>query len=87
MHLTKGETKFGNALNAITDTLNSAIGYAENLNDFGINIITNGIANGAGYIAGYLPGGRALGVAGRKALTQGVNYITNKAKDMFLQKK
>ena len=87
MHLFKDTTKVNKALNATTDTLNSSAGYAENWNDFGSNLVVNGIANGIGLSAERLPIYRAVGIGGRKAFTQGINqgmnYLADKAKNIF----
>ena len=87
MHLFKDTTKVNKALNAATDTLNASAGYAENWNDFGLGLISNSIANGSGLYADKLPLGRALGNVGRKAFTQGINqgmnYLADKAKNIF----
>ena len=80
-------TKVNKALNAVTDTLAASAGYAENRNDFGNNLVGNGVANSLGLVVDYLPVGRALGVTGRKALIQGINqgtnYLTDKVKNIF----
>ena len=44
----------------------------------GRNLIANGIANGIGVKMHQLPIFRAAGLGARKALTQGINYITSK---------
>lgn len=84
MHFVKDKTFANRVLNAATDTMNASIGYSQNWSDFGTNLVANGLANSIGLAAEYLPGGRALGVIGRKALTQGANYLTNKTKDALL---
>lgn len=87
MHLFNGSSRTYQAANALTDTINASIGYAENLKDFGLGLISNGIGNGLGYISHYLPLGRGLGNLGRKffaqGITQGSNYLTDKAKNKF----
>ena len=87
MHIFKDTTKVNKALNAVTDTLSASAGYAENWNDFGNNLITNSVANGIGLLAERLPIYRAAGIGGRKAFTQGINtgmnYLTDKAKNIF----
>ena len=84
MHLVKDTTFANRVLNAATDTMNASIGYSQDFNDFATNLVVNGLANSVGLATEYLPGGRALGVIGRKALTQGANYLTNEVKDELL---
>ncbi len=87
IQLFNGASKVGQISNAVADTINASAGYAENWNDFGTNLIANGIANGIGLSVEKLPIYRAIGIGGRKALTQGVNtginYITDKTKNIF----
>ena len=87
IQLFRGTSRGVQAANALTDTLNASAGYAENWKDFGLGLISNGIANGIGYKAKYLPSGRALGNIGRKAFTQGIsqgiNYFTDNLKNIF----
>lgn len=59
------------------DTVNASAGYAENLNDFAANLVANGVANYTGLHYDKLLFARALGTAGRKALTQSLGYVTN----------
>lgn len=55
MHLFK-ETSFANkARNALTDTINASVGYAQNGDDFLTNLAVNGIANTIGLKAEQLP--------------------------------
>ena len=82
-HLFRGATKLKNAMNATTDTLAASAGYAENWKDFAANMMANGLANAVGVKMDKLPLMRATGVGTRKILTQGVNYITNKFKDVI----
>ena len=87
LQLFKGASRGVQAANAVADTIYASAGYAENWNDFGLGLISNGIANGIGYKAKYSPGGRALGNIGRKAFTQGINqglnYFTDNLKNVF----
>lgn len=93
LHLVK-DTNFTNkAFNALTDTLNASAGYAENWNDFGKNLIANGTANWLGLKAEQLPIWRATGsmagkllTSGKKIAKQGLNYSTDKLKNMFYNK-
>ncbi|MBQ9035069.1 MAG: hypothetical protein IJ099_03785 [Alphaproteobacteria bacterium] len=87
LHLVKDATFANKAFNAATDTLNASAGYAENWNDFGTNMLVNGIANAAGLQTEYLPifraAGRPLVQWGKKAFKQGINFSADKAKDMY----
>lgn len=87
MQLLRGTSRGVQAANALADTINASVGYAENWKDFGLGLISNGISNVIGYKAKYSPGGRALGNIGRKAFTQGINqglnYFTDNLKNIF----
>jgi hypothetical protein len=91
MHLAKDTTFANKALNAFTDTINASAGYAENWNDFGVNMAVNGAANVIGLKAEQLPLFRAIGSNlgkwaaknGSKFVKQGINYSADKAKNMF----
>ena len=87
IQLLRGTSRGVQAANALADTINASVGYAENWKDFGLGLISNGISNVIGYKAKYSPGGRALGNIGRKAFTQGINqglnYFTDNLKNIF----
>ena len=87
MHLFK-ETSFANeARNALTDTINASAGYAENWNDFGTNLVANGIANTIGLKAEQLPIFRAstrpIMQFGKKFIKEGINYFGDKMNNIF----
>ena len=91
MHLTKGENFKQKAFNALTDTLNASAGYAENWNDFGTNLVTNGAANMVGLAFDAIPIFRTLGSntgknllkGGKKFIKQGINSSADKMKNMY----
>ena len=83
LQLFKGAKKFDNVLNAAVNTAVASAGYAENGKDFGTNLIANGAGNTIGVKMNQLPFFRAAGVGARKALTQGINYVTSKIMDGF----
>ena len=83
MHLVKDTTFANKALNALTDTLNASTGYAENWKDFGTNLVANGASNAVGLKAEQMPVFRAIGAKGRKFVKQGINFLTDKVKNMF----
>ena len=91
MHLTKGENVKQKAFNALTDTLNASAGYAENWNDFGTNLVTNGAANMVGLAFDAIPIFRTLGSntgknllkGGKKFIKQGINSSADKMKNMY----
>ena len=81
LQLFKGAKKIDNVLNAAVNTGVASAGYAENWKDFGNNLIANGAGNTIGVKMNQLPFFRAAGVGARKALTQGINYVTDKIMD------
>ena len=87
MHLAKDTTSGYRAFNAATDTLNASAGYAENWNDFGVNMAVNGAANVIGLKAEQLPlwraSARPLMQFGKKVFKQGINSSADKAKNMY----
>ena len=91
MHLAKEENFKQKAFNAFTDTLNASVGYAKNWNDFGTNLVANGLANIAGLGLEGLPVGRAFNSStGKKLLAngykfakQGFNSVADKLKNMY----
>ena len=87
MHLVKDSTFTNKALNAVTDTLNASVGYAENWNDLATNLLVNGFANSIGLGVDMAPIGRGLGATGKKIIKQGVNYLTDKAKNILYNSK
>ena len=91
MHLFK-ETSFANkARNALTDTINASVGYAENWNDFGTNLAINGAANTIGLAFDAIPILRTLGSntgknllsSGKKFIKQGINSFADKLKNAY----
>ena len=83
MHLVKDATFANKAFNAATDTLNASAGYAENWNDFGTNLLVNGIANTVGLNGERLPLWRAIGATGKRIIRQGINSLADKTKNMY----
>lgn len=83
LHLVKDATFANKAFNAATDTLNASAGYAENWNDFGTNMLVNGVTNAVGLGVGLMPFGRGLGVTGKKIIKQGFNSFADNMKNMY----
>jgi len=90
MQLLRGTSRGVQSANALTDTINASVGYAENWNDFVTNMLINGVANGVGLYYHKLPGGRALGNFGRNFLSQSIgqviNYFNDNLKNIFYNK-
>ena len=82
---------FDEAMWGATATLTASAGYAENWNDFGNNLVVNGIANTAGLAFDAIPFLRAVGSTsgkfiaknGPKFIKQGINSIADKMKNMY----
>lgn len=91
MHLAKEETFKNKAFNALTDTINASVGYAEDWDDFGTNLAVNGVANTIGLKAEQLPFWRGIGgkiskkllTSSRKATKQGINSFADKMRNVF----
>ena len=87
MHLAKEETFKNKAFNALTDTINASVGYAEDWDDFATNLVVNGIANTAGLPIDVIPftraAGRPLVQWGKKVFKQGINSSADKMKKMY----
>ena len=84
MHLAKDTTFANKALNAFTDTINASAGYAENWNDFGTNLVANGLANIAGLGLEGLPVGRAFNSSTGKKYWQMVINLQNRDSILLL---
>ena len=86
MHLLNDTNKLNRFINALTDTINASAGYAENWNDFGVNLGINGVGNGIGFYINQSPAGRVLGNVGRKIIPQSINYLADNIKNMIYSK-
>lgn len=95
MHLAKEETFKNKAFNALTDTINASVGYAEDWDDFATNLVVNGVANNIGLHAEQLPMWRAIGSnlgkwaskTGPKVVKQIINSFADNAKNVFYNDK
>ena len=83
MHLVKDSTFTNKALNAVTDTLNASVGYAENWNDLATNLLVNLFTNMLGLTIDKIPYTRSSSVIGRKFIKQGINSVADKLKKMY----
>lgn len=91
MHLAKEETFKNKAFNALTDTINASVGYAEDWDDFATNLAVNGAANMVGLAFDHLPFWRGIGgkiskkllTSSRKATKQGINSFADKMRNVF----